>query len=613
MCGIAGIYSQVLDKEHIQEKLQAMSHLLSHRGPDGENFFLNDTLGLAHNRLSIVDLSKNGQQPFFSPDGYITAMFNGEIYNYSSLKETLQKKGYAFKGSCDGEILPYLYQEYGTGFLEKIEGMFAIVIYDQKKDMLFLARDRIGEKPLYYTTHEGTFYFSSEIKSFKAIDGFVFSLNEHAVTSYFLNTQIPAPLSAYNNIYKVMPSHYCLVDTRGDLSSHAYWHLDYQGKDGSQEYADGVKEEIYSAIKKTMNSDVPLGISLSGGLDSSLVLAVMAQNYDKKINSYTLGSGHQDFEDPEFTRALAISKEHNTLHSTVEIKNLQFSDLEDAMKSFDEPIGIYDSFHLLYLAEYIKGHNKVIMTGNGADEVFGGYNSYFQRKEEADLHDKEYATNLSIINRKDFFFNKLKQEYQNNYLQLQDILLDTKAQKDIENYSPDIFLDYYKDLATYDNFLDARLFNDLLISVNHSATLSDTPFMVHSIEARSPFLNHKLIEMVARLPNDQKINISENCKTTKYFLKNFAREYIPLSVIESQKYGCGQFIDYEALITEEASAETENLFFNDLKSELPDYFDREKIMVLWEKMRDKLASELERTLFRKLFIFLLWQKNCLAA
>lgn len=606
MCGIAGIFSARLSPEAIQHKTTRMTQRLDHRGPDSSSFFYSENIGLGHTRLSIVDLSETGTQPFVSPDKNVTVIFNGEIYNYLFLKDTLTQRGYTFKGTCDGEVLPFLYLEHGIDFLKKIEGMFSIALYDKKKSTLYLARDRIGEKPLFYTRHDNTLYFSSEIKSFSEIDGFDFLLNKDALTSYFLNTQVPAPLSIYKNIHKVMPAHYCTFSLTEPPVTAPYWHIDFHKKDASEVYAESVRAEIKNAIEKTLISDVPLGITLSGGVDSSLVLQITKELSEQTMDSFTLGDASLGFLDPEFDRASIMARQCETNPHIIQIRDLTFQDLAQAMQDYDEPIGVYDSFHLFYLAKHIQNINKVILTGNGADEVFGGYNSYIQRDEESKRIEKDCLKDLGTLEDKHNYLHQLLfDEYQNDYLYLQ-----TKILTDNQDYTPAIFLDHFKPLSTYDNFLDARLINDLLISVNHSASLSDTPFMAHSIEARSPFLNHRLIEMVARLPNEQKINAAHNPAVTKFFLKEFARGYLPSIILDAPKLGCGQHINYEHLLTHDLLIDTENFLRQEMNKEsLREHLSADKVFYLWEAIKGNIATTQDKGLFRKLFIFLLWNKH----
>lgn len=604
MCGIVGIFGKSQDPGKSQHLIREMTEAIRHRGPDDVSFDFNENLNLGHARLSIVDLSDGGRQPFYSDDKTICIIFNGEIYNYYELRQTLESEGYHFKGTCDGEILPYLYQKHGMSFLQHIEGMFAIALHDRSINKLFLVRDRIGEKPLYYTVHKGLLYFSSEMKSFEEIEGFSFKINPDAIISYLLNTQIPAPLTPYNNVEKVVPAHYIEIDLDIAITNHRYWHIDYADKDDSQSYALQLEDRLSKSVSKTMLSDVPISITLSGGIDSSLTLALMRHHSDQPIRSYTLGNAYRDTIDPEFERAQIMADVCKTDHHVTYIQEPDFSVLEQILNHYDEPIGVYDCFHLFQIAQNIADKDKVVMTGNGADEVFGGYNSYIDRVKQAELLEKDYALNSGGMSRKDFLFEEIRNEYFSDLKLLDDNVLLNNP----ENYSPDAFLQYYRDMASYESFLDARLFNDLLVSVNHSATLSDAAFMPHSVEARAPFLNHKIIEFVAKLPVSEKVNMDAVAPITKNYLKKYAKKHLPAEIFSAPKLACGQNINYEEIIAHSNDAQD---LFSLKSSNLATLLCAEKLQTLFERMRDGSGSMLDKMHFRKIFILLLWEKNCL--
>lgn len=582
-----------------------MAQSIHHRGPDDEGFFSKDNILLGFKRLSIIDLSDQANQPLFNEDNTLVMVFNGEIYNYKYLRNMLIRNGHSFSSESDGEVILHLYEDYGHNCLSFLEGMFAFAIYDFKEKKLFLSRDRIGEKPLYYMWYNNDFYFSSEIKSFKTLADFQPTLSETAIVSYFANTQVPAPLTIYSTVYKIVPAYYCIIDHKMRISFKNYWSIDYTNKIDSSliDSVSNLQDILSTVINRTLVSDVPIGVTLSGGIDSSLVLALIKFTYKKPLKTFTLGNNENKQDDEELQRAKIISNHYGSDHHVLRFDEIKFRDCIEVISAFCEPIGIYDIFHLFFLKKDIREHVKVVLSGNGADEVFAGYSSYTN----IFLHAKEILESSNQrLNAYTTINNLITDNYRLEFLNNREMLFSDSMIKRTKEVEPNVFLQHYFPLVKYDNFLDARLFIDLLISVNHSATLPDVVGMANSVEVRAPFLNHNIIEYAAKLPLNFKVNCLD-AKKNKYILKKLSERYLPMELIYLDKLRCGQFIDYDLKIKTVWKHEIEELFFNYSKK-IGDIFCPYKLHILWEKFLMNRSTPLENQNIRKLFIFLLWHK-----
>lgn len=584
-----------------------MTGVLQHRGPDGKGIYRDDWIALGHRRLSIIDLSENGCQPLHNEDGDLVLVFNGEIYNFQELSAALQLKGHCFRGASDGEVILHLYEEEGSDCLNHLEGMFAFALYDKKKQQLLLARDRIGEKPLYYMNTSRGFYFSSEIKSFLKIPWFEPTLSDRAALNYFLHTQVPAPYSIYSGISKLIPAHYLVVHRDGsNVSLKPYWRIDYRNKQhqGLSETSKKLHKTLARAVDKCMTSDVPVGVCLSGGVDSSAILALACNSEPPPYKTFTLGSSVDDGVDPEFTRAKRIADLHGMDHHSYHFKDIDFDTLERAVARFDEPVGIPDIVYTLHFHNFVSKHVKVALTGNGADEIFGGYKSYSSLRRntllpQALLNALPFRRRLidwmtvSSMNRKN---------HQHAELLFCDEMIQRTRKMDVREY-----LEHYFRIADYDQLFDARLFIDLLVTLNHSAGLADTTGMASSLELRSPFLNHRLIEFSATVPTAYKIGSLYDHKMNKFILKKACGNIMPDDMIFLDKYRCGQFIDMFQMMKTNWRSRIEALLFENT-SEISNIFSPIKLQVLWKAFLQDAPSA-DPFFMMKLLIFLIWYRT----
>ena len=378
MCGIAGkIY---LDGQHpVDPKLiERMKNVIAHRGPDGDGTFLSGPVGLGHRRLSIIDLSSAGAQPMGNEDGKVQIVFNGEIYNYLELRDDLLKCGHAFRSMTDTEVIVHLYEEYGADCLQRLRGMFAFAIWDENNKSLFLARDRVGIKPLYYTITDSALLFGSEIKSLLVDRDVEREVNLPAIDQFLTYFYLPGNETLFKNIYKLEPGHYLLVKN-GEVTRKSYWDLRYEPSNRWSNI-DEAAEELCSLLRQTvkqhMISDVPVGCLASGGVDSTALLSCAVDETDKTIQTFTIGFAGAHFADErEYARLAA--KRFATTHYDMTISAKDFQDfLPRYVWHMEEPVCEPPAIALYYVSKLARDHVAVLLSGEGGDEAFGGYPEY---------------------------------------------------------------------------------------------------------------------------------------------------------------------------------------------------------------------------------------------
>ncbi|MEO6302045.1 MAG: asparagine synthase (glutamine-hydrolyzing), partial [Bacteroidia bacterium] len=376
MCGIAGIFNFNSTQIVNRDLLRSMTDVINYRGPDGDGFFIDNCLGLGHRRLSIIDLA-TGDQPMISDDKSLALILNGEIYNYIELKEELVKKGYRFKTTSDTEVVLKAYEEWGYDCQNKFNGMWAFALWDKTKQVLFLSRDRIGEKPLHYAVHNNSFSFGSEIKSlFKAGVPKMPQLEFLEIYSVFKS--IPAPHTFFKDIKKLQPGHYILVDKNG-FKEYKYWDMPSIDENNMITDSQLVHEKFTSlfedSIKIRMRCDVPFGAFLSGGLDSASIVALMNNYSDHPINTFTIGYDESEFDESKL--AELVAKKFNTNHYLGIVKSENFDEVVNRIvQHYDEPFGDSSAIPTGYVSKFASEKVKMVLTGDGGDELLSGYPSY---------------------------------------------------------------------------------------------------------------------------------------------------------------------------------------------------------------------------------------------
>ena len=378
MCGICGIVN--FDKNcGVDERiLTKMMDVITHRGPDDGGLYIKNNVGLGFRRLSIIDLS-TGHQPIPNEDKTIWINHNGEIYNFKELKEDLLEKGHKFRTNSDSEVVLHLYEEYGSNCINMLRGMFGIIIFDQNKNEILIARDRLGIKPIYYYIDDKKLLYGSELKSITAHPEMINKLDYAALDSFFAFGYIAEDLSIYEKVKKLLPGHLLRmkVDVRNSIKIEKYWEPEFK-PDYSLTEEDWLKvidREIRDSVKRHMVSDVPLGAFLSGGIDSSAVVAYMATLSDKPIKTFTISFKEQSHNEGE--QAKLVSKMYNTDHTEFLVEPESISLVDKLVESFDEPYADSSALPTYYVTKLAREHVTVALSGDGGDEFFAGYNSYF--------------------------------------------------------------------------------------------------------------------------------------------------------------------------------------------------------------------------------------------
>ena len=560
MCGICGKLNFGRDKPVDQNLISRMGNLLKHRGPDDEGVFVKGNIGLGHRRLSVIDLS-TGQQPMSNEPGSIWIVFNGEIYNFLDLREELRLKGHRFKTNSDTEVIIHLYEEYGTKCVSKLRGMFAFAIWDEGNQRLFLARDRIGKKPLFYSINKRSILFASEIKAILLDSSVGRSTNLEALHDYLSFLYIPSPKTAFSGIYKLPPAH-ILVCENGNIKRERYWDVRYTDKWQLSERA--IQERLYEllieSVKLRLISDVPLGVFLSGGLDSSLIVAMMSKILDHPVKTFSIGI--QDNKYNELPYARIVAKRFKTEHHEFIVKPDAVNILPKLIWHFDEPFGNPTALPTYYLSEMTREHVKVALNGDGGDELFAGYEKYaahnllkYYRLVPKMIRQRLVKKLFGLFpegNSPKSLIRRMKSVTEDSFLPPDEAyafgMSYFKNLMKKELYSPmmkkaggginslDFLLQYYNS-ANADNPLDRMLYTDLMTYLPEDLLPKvDRPTMAHGLEGRSPLLDHVLVEFAARIPTKLKLN-GITFAALKHIEKSVAQGLLPSQILHREKIG----------------------------------------------------------------------------
>jgi asparagine synthase (glutamine-hydrolysing) len=582
VCGICGeinFSNQGIETEAIRK----MCEVMAYRGPDDQGMvfikgnqylevkdsleFIPDEnpfeVALGHRRLSIIDLSEAGHQPMCNEDGSLWIVFNGEIYNFQEIRERLEKKGHRFKSKSDTEVILHAHEEWGVECLNHFRGMFAFAIWDSKLQRLFMARDRLGKKPLVYAHKNGHIAFASEIKALLQVPGVERKVNATAIHHYLTYQYVPSPDTIFEGIKKLPPAHYLLYDRDGTLKIERYWKLkfnpNHQTYTDAQELGDRIRTELEESVKLRLISDVPLGAFLSGGVDSSLIVGIMAKFSEKPVKTFSIGFEEKDFDELSYARL--ISDRFGTEHHEFVVKPNAIEILPKLVWYYNEPFADSSAIPTYYVANLTKDFVKVVLTGDAGDENFAGYPRYLRSKWVAlftkfpesvrrdflpeflrifsSLHWRE-----KTLNRLADFIEKLSSNQARNYLE-QIKYFNGKEKQDIysEQFSNKLkhvdSVDYLiakSEESETDDLIDQLLYvdinsylpEDLLVKV-------DIATMANSLEARVPFLDHKFMELVAGIPSQLKLKGSES----KFILKKTFKDLLPEAISKRKKMGFG--------------------------------------------------------------------------
>jgi len=559
MCGIAG--KTYLDGQRPVDPglIQKMMDVIAHRGPDGEGKLVRGSVGLGHRRLSIIDLRPTGAQPMCNEDGTVWIVFNGEIYNFPELRAELVSRGHVFRSTTDTEVIIHLYEELGVNCLHKLRGMFAFAIWDEKQRTLFLARDRVGIKPLYYCQTTKALVFGSEIKSLLMDPEVPRDLNPQALDRFLTYLYLPGKGTLFREVQKLEPGNY-LVARNGAVEQKQYWDLHYEPSDrwgDISEAAEELSDLIRRTVKDHMISDVPVGFLASGGVDSTALLSYAVEETDKQIQTFTVGFEGEGFAD-ERPYARLASERFGTQHYDITMSAEAFRDfLPRYVWHMEEPVCEPPAIALYYVSKLARSHVKVLLSGEGGDEAFGGYPEYknyvaFERCKAmagpfrglaglalgvasrirglerlgkyaglTDLALPEYY--YSRVTSPCQYFNQNKQSlYADGFAQAVDCSNSADLTKKLfakVKEQPGLNQMLYVDTKTW-------LPDDLLVK-------ADKMTMATSLELRVPFLDHQVLEFAAALPLEFKVK----GRTTKRVLKKAFERRIPAEIISRKKTG----------------------------------------------------------------------------
>jgi asparagine synthase (glutamine-hydrolysing) len=561
MCGICGIaIPKQLNHRVDRTTLLRMRDTLEHRGPDDAGIFLRGGVGFGHRRLSIVDLS-GGHQPMTNEDGTVQIVFNGEIYNHCELRPGLEERGHRYRTSSDTETIIHLYEEYGPRGVEALRGMFAFAIWDEAEGHLLLARDRLGIKPLYYVVKDdGSLYFASEIKALIEARAARPEINYDALADYAANRYTSGEETLFRGVRRLLPGH-TLVWRDGHVKIECYWEASFVKPDerpGDDEYVEQFHHLFRECIKSHLMSDVPLGMFLSGGIDSSAIAGVMSAMVSEPIKTFSVAFAEREANELEYARAVASA--FNTDHHEIVVSpEAFFESLPGLVYQEDEPIAHPSSVPLYFVSELARRHVKVVLTGEGSDEMLGGYNKYRTTIYNLLLGRayQRFATERlrNLINRGIGSFNgtsRVRQKLQRTFLclpaEIREIYFDNFAvfppsiQRQLfsdETYGRMRDRDPYRvplaciEDSDAEELLDQLLAADLKTYLHELLMKQDQMSMAASIESRVPFLDHVLVEFAARLPVKMKLR----GMTTKYVLRRAMRDMLPPEILTRKKMG----------------------------------------------------------------------------
>jgi asparagine synthase (glutamine-hydrolysing) len=565
MCGICGILHLDPNQPVSPDTLRRMNTVIRHRGPDDEGVWTRGNVGFGHTRLSIIDLSPHGRQPMCNEDETVWITFNGEIYNFVSLREHLIKKGHKFRSRTDTEVIIHLWEEEGLKCLEQLRGMFAFALWDDKEKTLFLARDRMGQKPLFYLSSKDRILFGSEIKAILQAPFVRREPDIEAIHHYLSYQSVPSPFCAFKGIRKLPPAHYLLIqEGRGEPKR--YWKLSYRNKISVKGEKDllslqeHIIERLQESVQLRLVSDVPLGAFLSGGIDSSAVTALMANLTNQPVKTFSIGFTYDEYDETEYARKVAdrYATEHHEFVVTPDAESI----FPELVWHYNEPFADSSAISTYYVSQVASQFVKVVLSGDAGDENFAGYPRYrnvdeFSLKNEfpsllkrwlnkerkwlafrGSGFKKDFARILSLNQARLLYYYRITHFHE---LYKRDLYTDDMKKWVDGVFSVDLMLERYRQSDAID-FLDSTFDLDFGLYLPDTLMVKvDIASMAHALETRSPFLDHKFIEFVARIPSDLKL---KDGIESKYILKRAAESYLPRDVIYRRKMGFGVPLDH---------------------------------------------------------------------
>ncbi len=553
MCGIAGIVYTDSNRSINKTELERMTNVIHRRGPDDEGYYVNDNVGFGFRRLSIIDLH-TGHQPLCNEDGSVWIVFNGEIYNFQELRNELIHKGHQFKTKTDTEVIVHLYEEYGNDCVQKLRGMFGFTIWDARNRKIFCARDRFGIKPFFYLLDNERFLFGSELKVITQADNVSLDIDPYAMDSYLSYGYITEDRSIYKQVKKLKPGHSLeFYPESGQFNISKYWQINFQPdySKSEEDWVEEINHVLSESVKMRMISDVPLGAFLSGGIDSSSVVALMAQHSNQPIKTFSIGFKEAQFNELQYAREVA--KKYNTDHYEQIVEPESIGLLPKLVDAYDEPFADSSAIPTYYVCKFAREHVTVALSGDGGDELFAGYRSYPKLNNINNYNLTPHAFNkffwgtlyktlpASVKGKGITYFLSHPRQVVAAYFSIitrpERALLykgdvwDQIKQSPAENVKVNLIKSFEsKDFLSRMQQLDMSTYlpDDILTKV-------DRVSMYNSLEVRVPILDHVFAELSFRIPSDLKLK----GQSKKYLLKKAMAPHLPESVISHKKQGFG--------------------------------------------------------------------------
>jgi asparagine synthase (glutamine-hydrolysing) len=559
MCGIGGVFWRDPGRPVERELLESMGQAIAHRGPDAEGFMVEPGVGFVHRRLSIIDL-KGGDQPIGNEDGSIQVVFNGEIYNFHELRAELEAKGHILRTRSDTEVLVHLYEEMGPDLVNRLRGMFAFAIWDRRQRRLILARDRLGIKPLYLLRDGTQLLFGSELKAILAVSGIPRQIDEEALEDYLTFGMVPGERSIFRGIHKLPPAHVLVIDAEHWHSdAHCYWklRLEPDPKPTAEQWQEQIRAKVDEAVRLHLIADVPVGAFLSGGVDSSVVVAATAGKTQGPLQTFSIGFADQTLSELPFARQTAA--QFGTQH-VEEIVTPQAVDLLSELTHFyDEPFADSSAIPTYLVARLASRSVKVVLSGDGGDEGFGGYARYAHDLQEAAIRDRLplWFRNTALraagrvwpkadwlprpMRLKTFFTNLALgpgAAYANTLSlcrpPLRRQLLSGDVVRCLNGHRPEETVQTGYGQAPSGDVLAGMIAADTAMLLPDDFLVKvDRATMAHGLEARPPLLDHELLELAGRIPSEYKVRD----KKTKWIFKEAFRAQLPPGILERKKQG----------------------------------------------------------------------------
>ena len=551
MCGICGVFNLQSGEPVSRDLIAQMTDLISHRGPDESGMYLNGPVGLGSTRLSIIDLS-NGHQPMSNETGDVWIVFNGEIWNYKALRKEFLEKGHRFRTNSDTETIIHAYEEYGVDCIAHLHGMFGLAIWDVTRRRLLLARDRVGKKPLYYTRVDGNLVFASEIKSLLCHPQVKRRADVQALADFLSVRYVPGPATLFANISKVLPGHLILFEN-GEIKEHCYWDFTFGKTEDHpvEDYIQGIRQHINRAVEERLMADVPLGAMLSGGVDSSIITGIMSQLMNEPVKTFAVGFDVPGYSELPYARLVA--QHFGTEHHDLIVKCSDLSAYWPLLTWHrDEPVSEPSDIGVYLVSKLAKQYVKVVLSGEGGDELFAGYPKYivdwlarYYQILPAPMRDQLISP---LLERLPYNMRKLKMtaralsqpapERWMNWFgvfngQLKTNLLSASTKASVDNDSSQAFRRWLEKNPQRDD-LSSMLYLDTKIWLPDNLLMKgDKMTMAASLESRIPLLDYKLIEFAASIPSHIKVKPFK----TKYLLKRAYADFLPESILTRKKMG----------------------------------------------------------------------------